>query len=163
MNHNADVSWTTSSHQARFRGVSLAALVCLTCAACGGPPGLPNMVPIRGTVSYNGKMLTEGTVIYAPTAADGRQARGTIQPDGSFQLTTLRSEDGAQQGEYRIVVIALEPHPGEPPSREEVEAAGGQIKRGYIIPEKYTQAATTSLTDHVGEDHSGVMTIELTD
>lgn len=130
---------------------------------CGGPAGLPDMVPIRGTVSYAGQKLTEGTVIYAPVASDGRQARGNIQPDGSFRLTTLREHDGAQHGEYKIVVIALEPHPGEPPSREEVEAAGGGIKRESLIPNKYTSAATTDLTDSVGADHGGVMNIELTD
>ena len=128
---------------------------------CGKPAGLPNMVPIRGTVSYDGSMLTEGTVIYAPIASEGRQARGTIQPNGSFRLTTLREHDGAQHGEYKIVVIALEPHPGEPPSREEVEAAGGRINRGYVIPERYTSAARTTLTDSVNADHNGVMKIEL--
>lgn len=140
-----------------------AALIGTSSVGCGGPAGLPNMVPIRGTVSYEGKMLTEGTVIFAPTASDGRQARGTIQSDGSFRLTTLKQNDGAQQGEYKIVVIALEPHPGEPPSREEVEAAGGLIKRGYVVPERYTSAGTTDLTELVNDNHSGVTTIELTD
>ena len=139
----------------------IAATLATMVLGCGGPAGLPNMVPIRGTVSYNGRMLTAGTVIYAPLSAEGRQARGTIQPDGSFRLTTLRNNDGAQQGEYKIVVIALEPHPGEPPSREEVEAAGGQIKRASLIPERYTSAGTTDLTDTVQDDHSGLMTIEL--
>lgn len=131
--------------------------------SCGRPAGLPNMVPIRGTVSYGGSMLTEGTVIYAPVASEGRQARGTIQRDGSFRLTTLRENDGAQHGEYKVVVIALEPHPGEPPSREEVEAAGGRITRGSLIPDRYTSAATTDITDSVNDDHAGVMKIELTE
>lgn len=139
--------------------------VVISCAffftGCSKPAGLANMVPIRGTVSYDGRMLTEGTVIYAPVDSEGRQARGTIQPDGSFRLTTLRKDDGAQQGEYKIVVIALEPHPGEPQSRDEVEAAGGPIKRGYVVPKRYTSAATTDLADSVNSDHSGVMKIEL--
>jgi hypothetical protein len=156
----------TTTNDAYVALMARHALVVATCFfgfGCGGPPGLPDMVPIRGTVAYNGKMLTEGTVIYAPTSSEGRQARGTIQADGSFRLTTLRENDGAQQGDYKIVVIALEPHPGEPPSREEVEAAGGLIKRGYLVPEKYTSAATTDLTDLVNDDHSGVMEIELKD
>jgi hypothetical protein len=125
-------------------------------------PGLPNMVPIRGTVTYQGKPLQEGTVLYVPKSADGRQARGDIQPDGSFRLTTLREHDGAQQGEYDIVVIALEPHPGEPPSREEVEARGG-IRRKSIIPPKYTKAETSGLSDVVDDRHPGVKDLELTE
>jgi hypothetical protein len=140
--------------------VLVAAAVALTCLTGCGESGLPNMVPIRGTVTYQGRPLQEGTVLYVPKASDGRQARGDIQPDGSFRLTTLRKYDGAQHGDYAIVVIALEPHPGEPPSREEVEAAGG-IKRGSIIPAKYTKPDTSGLSDTVDGDHSGMMEIKL--
>jgi hypothetical protein len=120
------------------------------------------MVPIRGEVFYNGKPLTEGTVLYLPTKAGGRQARGDIQPDGTFRLTTLRDGDGAQKGEYGVVVIALKPHPGEP-SREEIEQAGGMIQRGSLIPEKYNLPETSGLTDVVDENHSGSKRLELTD
>ena len=97
------------------------------------------MVPIRGEVLLDGKPLSDGTVLYLPKAQGGRQARGAISKDGSFRLTTLREDDGAQVGEYNIVVIAYEAHPGEP-TREEVEAAGGLIKRGFAVPEKYNKS-----------------------
>lgn len=150
-------SWTRGLRNAVLFLASSALL------GCGGPAGLPDMVPIRGTVSFKGELLTDGHVIYAPVSAEGRQARGAIQTDGSFRLTTLRENDGAQQGEYKIVVIALEPHPGEPPSREEVEAAGGKIRRGSLIPKRYTSAETTELSDSVDDSHDGVMKIELTE
>lgn len=127
-------------------------------AACG-PAGLPNMVPIRGTVRVDGKPLNEGTVLYLPIGS-GRQARGDIQPDGSFQLTTLREGDGAQYGEYQVVVIAYKPHPGEP-TREQIEAMGGKIEREFAIPEKYTQGETSGITDTVDANHSQVKEIEL--
>ena len=120
------------------------------------------MVPVKGVVTYNGTALTEGTVLYLPKASNGRQARGTIQADGSFQLTTLRANDGAEQGDYDVVVIALEPHPGEP-TREEIEAAGGVIERGYAIPEKYTKRETSGISDTVDDSHSGFKQIDLSD
>jgi hypothetical protein len=121
------------------------------------------MVPIRGTVSFQGESLKAGTVLYVPQGPGGRQARGDIQPDGSFRLTTLRKKDGAQKGAYNIIVIAMAPHPGEPPSREEIEAAGGMIRREYVIPEKFTSPETSGLSDTVDDNHSGVMNIVLTE
>ena len=142
-------------------GCSLSAIIAVLLSTGCHESGLPNMVPIRGTVTYDGQPLTEGNVLYLPKTSGGRQARGDIQPDGSFRLTTLRKDDGAQMGEYDIVVIALNPHPGEP-SREELEAAGGLIERGYAIPEKYTKRETSGLSDSVSKDHSGKMEIMLT-
>lgn len=120
------------------------------------------MVAIRGQVTYNGAPLSHGTVLYLPKAQGGRQARGEIE-DGKFQLTTLRSGDGAQQGEYDIVIIALEAHPGEPTTREEIEQAGGLIQRGFAIPERYTKAETSGLSDVVDKNHPGTKTIALKD
>lgn len=127
-------------------------------AGCGSD-GLPGMVAIQGTVTYKGQPLTHGTVLYLPKDGSGRQARGEIQPDGRFALTTLRAGDGAQVGEYSIVVISLAPHPGE--DRAAIEAAGGMIERGYIIPEKYTKPETSGLSDTVDKNHSGKKDIVL--
>ncbi len=128
--------------------------------------GLPDMVPVRGEVIYNGEPLKEGNVVYLPAKADqGRQATGGIQPDGTFVMTTLRDSDGVMQGAYDLVVYAYKPHPGEPKSREEHEAlfASGEIVRGFIIPEKYTNPATSGLSDIVDDDHTGFKRIELSD
>ncbi len=141
----------------------LLAVLVIGLSGCGGPSGLPNMVPIRGTVSFRGELLKEGTGLYVPKGQGGRQARGDIQPDGSFRLTTLRKKDGAQKGAYNIIVIAMAPHPGEPPSREEIEAAGGMIRREYVVPERFTSPETSGLSDTVDDNHSGVMDIVLTE
>jgi hypothetical protein len=128
--------------------------------------GLPDMVPIRGEVLYNGEPLKEGNVVYLPTkAGQGRQATGAIQADGSFVMTTLKEADGVMQGEYNLVIYAYEPHPGEPKSREEHEALAEscEILRGFLIPEKYTSPNTSGLSDRVDGDHSGFKRIELRD
>jgi hypothetical protein len=140
------------------------ALGLLIIAGCSGGNALDTF-PVRGEVTYNGQPLGEGTVVYLPAEPGGRQATGALQPDGTFSLTTRERDDGAVKGAYKIVIYAYEPHPGEPQSREEREAiaqAGG-LKRGFIIPEKYADAATSDLTDMVDEKHSGFKKIELTD
>jgi hypothetical protein len=134
--------------------------VCLVVICGCGPSGLPNMVPIQGKVTLNGKPLTTGTVIYIPDLPGGRQARGEISADGSFVLTTLRTGDGAQEGDYHVVVIAYEPYAGDP-TREEIEAAGGKLERKLAIPDKFTKKETSGLTDKVDSSHSGTKNLEL--
>lgn len=122
---------------------------------CGGS-GLPGVVPIRGKVVYQNKPLTTGTVLYSPVADSGRQARGELQSDGTFTLTTLEANDGALPGEYRVVILAYAPHPGEP-GRGDVpaDAPPPKIERGFIVPEKYTTPEETPFTDQVDDDHPG--------
>jgi hypothetical protein len=141
--------------------VGMAAI--LSSAGCDSG-GLPDMVPIRGEVTYNGEPLREGTVVYLPsTPGQGRQATGGIGSDGTFVMTTHTKDDGVMMGEYNIVIFAYKPHPGEPKTREEWEAIGGRIERGYIIPEKYVSPATSGLRDSVNDDHSGFKQLELSD
>jgi hypothetical protein len=120
------------------------------------------MVPIDGEVLYNDKPLASGTVLYVPRdRMEGRQARGTIKPDGSFQLTTFKPGDGAIYGEYDIAIVALKAHPGE--DREAIEAAGGIVQRGSLIPERYGDPTQSGLSDQVDQDHPGTKRIELSD
>ena len=145
-------------------GSSMAALAALLIlSGCGAKSGL-DMVPIKGEVAYNGQPLTEGSVVYIPVDAAGRQATGKIQPDGTFQLTTREANDGAVVGEYKIVVHAVKEPWEEMPSREEMERRGRQpIAMTYLVPKRYATPDTSGLTDTVDSSHSGFKKIELTD
>jgi hypothetical protein len=84
------------------------ALVCMLLAAsagCGTSSGAFTgaTVPVKGTVTYKGKALTQGEVVFEPESG-GREAHGTIQPDGSFELTTYGPGDGAVIGTHRVAV-----------------------------------------------------------
>ena len=139
------------SHRRSFCWLALCAAV-LSLAGCNKGLGT---LPVTGKVFYQGKPLAEGTVIYAPIDVNGRQARGAIQPDGTFALTT-GAEEGAMPGEYKVVILALEPHPGEP-GRDGTNpnAAPPKIERGFVIPEKYTTPEETPFQDQVDSSHPG--------
>ena len=123
-------------------------------------------IRIKGKVTYNGEPLGQGEVLYNPVNSSGRRAKGKIQSDGTFQLTTLETNDGAIPGEYQISILAYAPHPGEPTRTVESEQRDQikqRIKRGHIIPERYTDPETSGLTDSVNKDHSGFKEIALED
>ena len=132
-------------------------------AAVGGcgASDMPGLVPIQGTVTYQGSPLPEGELRYIPQdASSGRMARGKIR-DGNFSLTTARRDDGVKPGQYKIVVIAYGPE------REPDRDAQGFVIKAYerplLVPQKYTKPETTPLTDSVDGNHRGEVQFELTD
>lgn len=155
------IRWHHGSLELPLLALVLASWLSTGCGSSG-----PELVPIRGEVLYNGAPLTDGNIVYLPKESGAsRQASGKIQPDGSFVLTTFKNGDGVVPGEYNIVIYAYAPHPGEPKTREEHEAIAraGQLKRGFIIPERYVNPETSGLSDTVNSDHPGTKRVELTD
>ncbi len=144
----------------------LGAIICSAASFVGcGSGNKLGTIPIEGTVTYQGKPLTKGIVSYLPAQSGvGRTASGPLDAEGKFILTTQVKHDGVVKGEYKIVVHSYDENPDEPQTREEREARGNQpVKPKSLIPEKYTNPATSGLTDTVDDNHSGVKQIELTD
>ena len=113
---------------------------------CGGNPAT-----VTGVVSLDGQPLNTGTVGFSPVSG-GMKAVGIIQSDGRYELTTNR-EAGVQVGEFKVVVIALEPG--------EVAAHGGPPRPGKnITPKRYGSASTSGLKFNV-EKGGNVIDIEL--
>ena len=83
----------------------LVTLFSLLCHGCGSGPTLPlaQPVPVKGKITYRGKPLTQGQITLEATDG-GRDAKGKIEPDGHFTLTTNQDGDGAIIGVYRVVV-----------------------------------------------------------
>jgi hypothetical protein len=136
------------------------AIVVIFLVGCGSD-GLPDMVPIRGEVYYNGEPLADGFVVYLPKkVGEGRQATGPIQPDGSFVLTTQQGGDGAMHGAYDVVIYEDTAPAGEYSTREEYEAAMKR-KRASKVPQKYSSQHTSGLSDTVDDNHSGFKRFEM--
>jgi hypothetical protein len=87
-----------------FPTLVLAAFV-LAGAGCGGPL---KTVKVEGIVTLDGKPLPAATVTFVPVG-DGRAASGRSENDGSFRLTTYRTDDGALPGDYKVTVVVEKP------------------------------------------------------
>jgi hypothetical protein len=123
----------------RAEWLVLGALVFTLCCGCGSSDGpyVATTVPVKGKVSYKGKPLTQGEIVFEPKSA-GREAHGNIQPDGTFELTSFKSGDGAIAGTHRVAVSGTSKKDGVPvkyqntsSSKTEVEVAEG--KSDYTV------------------------------
>ena len=97
------------------------AACCLVWTGCG--PSYPETAEVRGRVTYQGKPLPEGRILFWPP--EGRPAMAEIGPDGSYSLTTFVTGDGAIPGEHRVTIKATRVHFNE---------AGADIPRRDVAP-----------------------------
>ena len=107
------------------------AAVLMGMAGCGGP----RLFPVHGKVTWeNGaeaRELIGGLVICE--SVDGQVgARGDIEQDGSFHLSTYKPGDGLLPGKHRVAVVEYSPKEPPPPpimdrTFSRVEASGLEI------------------------------------
>jgi hypothetical protein len=82
---------------------SLALGACWLLGGCTGAPDRPATVPVRGSVSYQGKPVAGAAVAFLAKGAP-RPAIGTTDAQGNFRLTTFTADDGAVPGEHLVTV-----------------------------------------------------------
>jgi hypothetical protein len=114
------------------RMLSLAAglgLVLQLSSGCSQDANMPKLGKVRGTVSYQGKPLDGGRVVFTPVSGKGgetgQNATGVIDRDGTYEMTTFSTGDGAILGQHVVTVVVQK---GEMPKPD----ANSQIK--YVLP-----------------------------
>jgi hypothetical protein len=137
----------------------------LLCAVLSGCNGL-KLGEVKGHVKSKGQLVTEGTIMFHPE--QGPTAVGTIQPDGSYTLTTVQPNDGALVGSHKVTILATKVGAGRmetPKSFEEELKQGMQKSTGkvlvagqvqWIVPEVHSQVATTKLTAKVERGQNSI-------
>jgi hypothetical protein len=112
-------------------GLWLAMLAIICLGGCGSGVKA-RLYKVTGTVKFaDGQPVTSGTIYF-----DSNQfnAYGQIQPDGSFTLTTLRPNDGAPAGTYRVYLSG------------DLMGAGGNPA---LVHTKYATGFTSGITEEV--------------
>jgi len=136
----------------------LLVLVCFGIAASGCDSG-PQIVPVQGKVLFRDKPLEFGSVMFQPVEG-GQPARGVIQPDGTFSLTTNSPGDGATVGPNLVRITSFTAQrPGAEGAATERELDMGQS----LIPLKYNSFQTSELEVEVLPDDNEPFVIELED
>jgi hypothetical protein len=99
----------------------------------------------------NGQPVAElaGFTVTFSSQALGKSASGTIQEDGTFRLTSVRPDDGAFPGTYKVIIS--QPHPR--PERGE--------RRTPVIDTAYESPTQTPLERTVEAKSDNEFTFEL--
>ncbi len=126
---------TRRSTQRPGHAGTLVWLILFGASGCGSQA----FFPVSGRITHkDGTLVTAGLVIFEPVSQK-ISARGEIQADGSFQLGTHTNNDGAMEGEYKVLIAP-------PPLPEE----GKRLRSP--IPEKYQNPESTPLKFTVTRD-----------
>jgi hypothetical protein len=106
------------------------------------------VAPVSGIVTYGGKPVPRGTVVFMPVES-GPPAYGNIKSDGHYTLKTYSPGDGAVLGKHAVMITALEQLTPE-------EAADASRMPKMLIPAKYNDTKTSGLTAEVGPGNNEV-------
>jgi len=80
----------------------------LVCCLLGCASGERPLYPVKGTVTVGGKPAKDVVVRFHPLnepTAYPQPSQALTAADGSFSLTTYRTDDGAHAGEYAVTFL----------------------------------------------------------
>lgn len=115
---------------------------------CGGNSNRPATSQVKGVVTFDGKPLPTGSLLFVPTGG-GPSAQGNIREDGSYELGTFTDDDGAVLGNFKVMITAYTQPSGGPGLPE--DAINGNAASIALIPEIYGDLENSGLTATVGE------------
>jgi hypothetical protein len=119
--------------------LAIVAVVGLVLVGCGSPTNKAQVVGVTGQVLLDGKPLEFGSVSFQPIQG-GQPARGDIDSEGKFVLSTYKEGDGAAVGRHRVKVAY---YAKQDPAMAEQQA--GDSLGDSLIPERYTSFAMSGI------------------
>ena len=132
------------------------------CGSRSGPePEIERVVPVSGSLTYQGKPLSYHQVTFLPV--DGRRAAvGVTDMEGRFTMGTNDTGDGAPPGRHKVAIAFVGPPTNETPGQEQIIDNPALLPKPDIeIPGKYSNPETSGLTQEVPEDGLPDLVIDL--
>ncbi|MDR1485381.1 MAG: carboxypeptidase-like regulatory domain-containing protein, partial [Planctomycetaceae bacterium] len=111
--------------------------------------GLGGLYPVSGKITHQGKPIGNVTINLVPEdpTSNARSASAISNADGNFVFTTLKPNDGAFPGQYKVTLSKYVN--SLTPEETSIIESNGQTAKSYgenIFPKKYHNAGTTDLT-----------------
>jgi hypothetical protein len=136
-------------HNLRYATIAVAVILASLAPCTGCSKKQEPTYSVHGVVTLQGKSPTGGIVLFEsmePGPSGKRYgARGDIQPDGQYRLSTFDRNDGAVAGKHRVAVLPEQIVHGDPPSPEDIRRSAAIMK----IPPAYQSTETSNLTYEV--------------
>jgi len=118
-----------------LRVVALAAGLAAIGGCGSGPDDMPEVAPVRGKVTLNGKPLTDARVTFAPVDGTGQSSEGRTAASGEYVLTYKRDIMGAKLGKHKVYISTYE----EPTTTDDGKTQGGFPEK---VPAQYNENTT---------------------
>jgi hypothetical protein len=104
------------------------------------PAANPDMVPVKGTVTYKDKPVAGANVVFQSSE---QGSFGVTDEQGRFQLQTFAPGDGAPPGEYKVLISKMQITVPEFDQGDPQYVPPPPPK--HLIPAKYADANTSGL------------------
>lgn len=149
----------------RFAPLFAAALM-VQLTGCGGSDKYlkdrPATVTADGSVMYKGKPVVGATIVAAPDQGT-HAAAAVTDSSGKFRLSAFPPRAGAVPGMYSVSITAIEPVPAvelpEGVHEEDVKRPAPK----HLIPQRYSDIATSGLKLDLPPEGRTDLDFELTD
>ncbi|WP_339733279.1 hypothetical protein [uncultured Gimesia sp.] len=135
----------------------LLCLVLLNTSGCGD--GRPARATVTGNISYNGKPLSIGSLVFIPIGG-GPPAQGKVNREGIYEMGTFEDDDGVIPGKYKVMITALTSSGGSGLPEDTVSGNEAPVS---VIPEWYGDLEKSGLLVTVKADEENQIDFPLTD
>lgn len=136
----------------RPRGMLL--LLCFLLPGCGRSGTGVEVFPVHGEVFFNGKPAAGAAVHLHPLDGDDRAPGfAIVQEDGSFEMSTFGTNDGAEPGDYAVTINW----------RTEEKIDDEIVTSPDLLGERYSKVETSGLKVTVTEGENVLPRYDLND
>lgn len=149
----------------KIKRIFIIAIIFHLFVVIGCAPKHPPRAKVTGTVTYKGKPIENGTIVFE--VAGNRPATGKIVNGKIVNVTTFESNDGVSIGTAKIAISAREevvetiPESGDP-------SGGGGMRANYmgmgaksLIPPHYGNPSTSNLSATIEKGKENVIELKL--
>ena len=138
-----------------------AALYCL--GGCGKTSDTPQVVPVNGTVTLDGKALADATVRFIPVDPKANGGAGKTDAEGKYSIAHATNL-GVVPGSYKVVIEQYKSRDGKTYKIEEgmdIEQLKMQNLVQQALLPRYSDFSKTELTAEVSAGQPNVIGFDL--
>ncbi|MDR1478724.1 MAG: lipoprotein [Planctomycetaceae bacterium] len=114
---------------------------------------------VEGTVTFDGKPVSQADVCFTPKSVDGIPATGLTDANGVYRLTSAQGgvfDKGAVVGEYEVRIIKYLDLDAVAPANSKLGDDVPLANPKHHLPEKYADVKTSGLTATVQKGNNVV-------
>lgn len=143
--------------------VGVIGILAIAAVGCGDPgprAHIEKVVPVSGTLTYQGQPLESYQVTFLPT--DGRRAAtGVTDAAGKFTMGTNTAGDGAPPGPHKVAIVWVAPNVDTPGNEQIIDDPSLLPKPKVKIPDQYANPDTSGITQDVPDGGLSDLKIDL--